>query len=138
VGHTVRNDDADDSVTVTLSATAPTPVSGTVPRPTTVIVVVTPGPIAPVPAYRPSIVAGLAALTTAWVPPGTTTTATARAIATKNARIEFTSSLQGFTSTDDQLTSFDHRGIRPDQLSLARPNVKYQVSLTGCSSIQNP
>jgi hypothetical protein len=93
VGQTVRNDGAVGSVTVTLSATAPTPVAGTLPRPTTVMVVVTPWPIAPVPAYSPSTVAWLAAVTTACEPTGTTTT-TAREIATKNARFEFTSMLQ--------------------------------------------
>ena len=61
VGHTVRNDDAVGSVTVTLRATAPTPVAGTPARPTTTMVVATPAAILPVPEYRPSIVHGATA-----------------------------------------------------------------------------
>src|SRR6185295_13808302 len=56
VGHTVRKDAADGSVTVTFNATAPTPVAGTPPRPTTTIDVSAPAVIFPVPAYSPSIV----------------------------------------------------------------------------------
>src|SRR6478735_4009883 len=61
VGHTVRYDAAVGSVTVTFSATAPTPVAGTPPRPTTTMVVSTPALSFPVPAYWPSMVAEPAA-----------------------------------------------------------------------------
>src|SRR5688572_15865660 len=49
-GETVRNDADVGAVAVTFNTTAPTPTNGTPPRPVTVKVRVSPGPMAPPPA----------------------------------------------------------------------------------------
>ncbi len=56
VGNTVRNDPVVPLVTVTFNATAPTPVAGTPPRPSTDSFMVWPAPSFPAPEPCPSTV----------------------------------------------------------------------------------
>src|SRR5947209_17964657 len=70
VGNTVRNPGALGWVTVTVKATAETPVAGTPPRPVTCRFRVAPGPIAAAGAPVPSRVSRMRAGVTGWKPAG--------------------------------------------------------------------